>query len=88
MLHVSCSEDMIQVSKVKYKMYLVLRMELINLVIRLSLNPHQADISESLIRWGGGAIMPHKGNWIYWPYFCILCNKNGIKGLWEHKGQP
>ena len=25
---------------------------------------------------------------IYWLYFCILCNKNGIKGLWGHKGQP
>ena len=25
---------------------------------------------------------------IYWLYFCILCNKNGIKGLWRHKGQP
>ena len=24
----------------------------------------------------------------YWLYFCILCNKNGIKGLWGHKGQP
>ena len=23
----------------------------------------------------------------YWLYFCILCNKNGIKGLWRHKGQ-
>ena len=28
-----------------------------------------------------------------WPfisrlYFCILCNKNGIKGLWGHKGPP
>ena len=20
--------------------------------------------------------------------FCILCNKNGIKGLWGHKGRP
>ena len=25
---------------------------------------------------------------IYWLYFCILCNKNGVKGLWGHKGQP
>ena len=25
---------------------------------------------------------------IYWLYFCILCNKNGIKGLWGHKGPP
>ena len=24
----------------------------------------------------------------YWLYFCILCNKNGIKGLWGHKGPP
>ena len=32
--------------------------------------------------------MPPKGNWLYCPYFCILCNKNGIKGLWEHKGRP
>ena len=31
--------------------------------------------------------MPHKGNWLYWLYFCILCNKNGIKGLWGHKDQ-
>ena len=46
------------------------------------LNPHQADVSESLIRRGrGGANMPHKENWLYWLYFCILCNKNGIKGL-------
>ena len=22
----------------------------------------------------------------YWLYFCILCNKNGIKGLWGDKG--
>ena len=21
-------------------------------------------------------------------YFCILCNKNRIKGLWAHKGRP
>ena len=32
--------------------------------------------------------MPHKENWLYCPYFCILFNKNGIEGLWEHKGQP
>ena len=25
---------------------------------------------------------------IYWLYFCILRNKNGIKGLWGHKGPP
>ena len=25
---------------------------------------------------------------VYWLYFCILCNKNGIKGLWGHKGKP
>ena len=25
---------------------------------------------------------------IYWLYFCILCNKKGIKGLWGHKGWP
>ena len=25
---------------------------------------------------------------MYWLYFCILCNKNGIKGLWRHKCQP
>ena len=25
---------------------------------------------------------------IYWLYFCILGNKNGIKGLWGHKGWP
>ena len=36
----------------------------------------------------GGANLPHKGNWLYWLYLCILCNKNGIKGLWGHKGQP
>ena len=24
----------------------------------------------------------------YWLYFCILCNKNGFKGLWEHKRRP
>ena len=23
-----------------------------------------------------------------WLYFCILCNKYGIKGLWRQKGQP
>ena len=27
-------------------------------------------------------------SFIYWLYFCILCNKNEIKGLWGHKGQP
>ena len=32
--------------------------------------------------------MPHKGNWLYWLYFCIQCNKNGIMGLWGHKGPP
>ena len=25
---------------------------------------------------------------IYWLYFCILCNKKGIKGLLGHKGPP
>ena len=25
---------------------------------------------------------------IFWLYFCILCNKKGIKGLWGHKFQP
>ena len=25
---------------------------------------------------------------IYQLYFCIQCNKNWIKGLWGHKGQP
>ena len=25
---------------------------------------------------------------MYWLYFCILCNKKGIKGLWGHKGPP
>ena len=29
---------------------------------------------------------PNENN--YWLYFCILCNKNGIKGLWGHKGPP
>ena len=24
--------------------------------------------------------MPHKGNWLYWLYFCILCNKNLDQG--------
>ena len=24
----------------------------------------------------------------YWLYLCILCNQNGIKGLWGQKGQP
>ena len=24
----------------------------------------------------------------YGLYFCILCNKNRIKGLWGHKGRP
>ena len=24
----------------------------------------------------------------YWLYFCILCNKNGIKGLLGDKGRP
>ena len=28
------------------------------------------------------------GPFIYWLYFCILCNKNGIKGLWGDKGRP
>ena len=30
--------------------------------------------------------MPHKGNWLYCPYLCILCNKKWIKGLWGYKG--
>ena len=25
---------------------------------------------------------------MYWLYFCILCNENWIKGLWGHKGPP
>ena len=25
---------------------------------------------------------------IYWIYFCILCNKDGIKALWGHKSRP
>ena len=25
---------------------------------------------------------------IYWLYFCIICKKNWIKGLWGHKGPP
>ena len=29
---------------------------------------------------------PNENN--YWLYFCILCNKNGIKGLWGDKGRP
>ena len=24
----------------------------------------------------------------YWLYLCILCNKNGLKGLWGDKGRP
>ena len=51
------------------------------------LNPHQTDVSESLIR-RGGANMPHKGNGLYWLYFCILCNKNGIKWLRGDKCWP
>ena len=27
-------------------------------------------------------------SFIYWLYFYILCNKNGIKGLWGDKGRP
>ena len=27
-------------------------------------------------------------SFIYWQYFCIICIKNGMKGLWGHKGQP
>ena len=27
-------------------------------------------------------------SFIYWLYFCILCNKKGVKGLWGHKGPP
>ena len=29
---------------------------------------------------------PNENN--YWLYFCILCNRNGIKGLWGDKGPP
>ena len=32
--------------------------------------------------------MPHKGNGLYWLYFCILCNKNGIKWLRGDKCWP
>ena len=52
-----------------------------------SINPHHADVSESLIRQRG-ANMPHIGNWLCWRYFCILCTKNGIKGLWGDRGWP
>ena len=54
----------------------------------LLLNPHQADISESLIRREGGTYLPHKWNWLYWLYFLIHCNKNGTKGLWGDKDRP
>ena len=29
---------------------------------------------------------PNRNN--YWLFFCILCNTNGIKGHWGHKGPP
>ena len=51
------------------------------------LNPNQAGVSESLIR-RGGAKWPKGENLLYWPHFCILSNKNGIKGLWGDKGRP
>ena len=25
---------------------------------------------------------------VHWLYLCILCNKNGIKGIWGDKGPP
>ena len=36
--------------------------------------------------WHGPTIHP---TWpfIYWLYFCTLCNKNGIKGLWGQNGR-
>ena len=37
---------------------------------------------------GHGPTIHQTWPFIYWLYFCILCNKNGIKGLWGHKGPP
>ena len=53
---------------------------------KLAFNPHQADVSESLIP--GGSNMPHKGNRLYWLYFCILCNKKGSRDSGETKVDP
>ena len=37
---------------------------------------------------GHGPTIHQTWPFIYWLYICILCNKNGIKGLWGHKGPP
>ena len=37
---------------------------------------------------GGGSKFIRSVNWPYLLYFCILYNKNCIKGLWGHKGGP
>ena len=33
-------------------------------------------------------LWPDPNEYNYWLYFFILCNKNGIKGLWGDKGRP
>ena len=43
---------------------------------------------ESLIKRGGGANMPHKGNWLYWLYLCVLCYKMGSRDSGETKVDP
>ena len=35
-----------------------------------------------------GGKCPAGENPLYWPYLCILCNKNWIKALWGHKVNP
>ena len=37
---------------------------------------------------GHGPTIHQTWPFIYWLYFCILCNKNGIKGLRGLKGRP
>ena len=43
--------------------------------LNMHINPHQTGVSEYLIKW------PTRGNQLYRLYFCILSNKNHIKGV-------
>ena len=39
-------------------------------------------------RWSPSAAIHPTWPFVYWIYFCILHNQNGMKGFWEHKGVP
>ena len=51
-----------------------------------SLGPGPALVLQRTLPWPYNTTNP---TWpLYQLYFYILCNKNGIKGLWGQKGQP